>query len=126
MVLNVQELRRRIEEYFKTVTKDQLLKDLVESGLEAYSKSEYKINEFPFVHEKKEQTVVVSVETANNTDVFCEGVGRDKTIVRASYLCGMENIRSANRETNTIVFKTTPTSACSLNWSQYYEYQSRT
>jgi len=45
MVLNVQELRRRIEEYFKTVTKDQLLKDLVESGLEAYSKSEYKINE---------------------------------------------------------------------------------
>lgn len=39
MGLNVKELRRRIEEYFKTVTKDQLLKDLVESGLETIQKA---------------------------------------------------------------------------------------
>lgn len=121
MVLNVQELRKKIEGYFKTVTKDQLLKDLVDSGLEVYSKSEYKIGEV-VASEKKDQKIIAIIGGANNVDFLCGTVRTGTNIVRASYPCGVERIRTANKETNTNVPGTTPTSASPLDWSQY-EYQ---
>ena len=126
MVLDVDEVKKKIGEYFKTVTKEQLLKDLVDSGLEVYSTGEYNVGEF-MATKKEEQMVIASTPVAaNNVDVFCGTVRMGPNIVRASYLCGVENIRSANKESNAIVFKTTPTSASSLNGSEYYEYQSGT
>lgn len=121
MVLNVQELRKKIEDYFKTVTKDQLLKDLVDSGLEVYSKSEYKIGEV-MGSEKREQKIIGISGGANNVDFFCGTVSVGANIVGASYLCGVESIRSANKETNAYDPRKKPTSASPLDWSQY-EYQ---
>jgi hypothetical protein len=121
MVLNVQELRKKIEDYFKRVTKDQLLKDLVDSGLEVYSKSEYKIGEF-IGAEKQEQMVIASTGATNNFDIFCGTVSVGENIVGTTYLWRVHGGRSANKEINAKMSKATPTSASSFDWSQY-EYQ---
>lgn len=122
MVLNVQELRRKIEDYFKRVTKDQLLKDLADSGLEVYSKSEYKIGEF-IGAEKQEQTGSASTATTDNFDIFCGTVSMGAIIVGTTYLWHLHGGISAIKEPKAKVSKTMPTSASSLDWSQYeYKY----
>jgi hypothetical protein len=67
MALDTKELREKIEAYFATVTKEQLRKDLIDSGSELYSKVEYRIEEINrlITRAKKEQELLTE-ELADN------------------------------------------------------------
>lgn len=39
--LNIEEFEKRIDDYFKNVTKEQLHKDLIEAGLDVYQGKEF-------------------------------------------------------------------------------------
>ena len=45
MTLDVDKVRLKIENYFKSITKEQLHQDLLDAGVEIYAESPYKIED---------------------------------------------------------------------------------
>lgn len=120
MPLDIDELRKKIESYFRTVTTEQLRRDLINAGLEVYSGVEYRIDELWGIAKKLQE--IISRQETNDDNVFWRQVER-QNIVRPTYPYGEVYVGSANNETNEIRSRTIPTSASTLNWSGYYGHQ---
>jgi len=119
MTLDASKVRLKIENYFKSVTKEQLHQDLLDAGLEIYSESPYKIEEIFVTSERK------TIEETIDDNTFYEKLER-QSIVRPTYFFKLETVVvSANTETNNQIIKQSPTTTSSLFLRGYHGDQSR-
>jgi len=129
MSINYNELRRKIESYFMSVTREQLYRDCVDAGLREYSSVDFKIDE-ALVLSQKERTKslilvldeTVSVYTASYEELLRPGKFEisKPILVRADYVGKAEYVESANMESNKIF--AIGTSANSLMHGEDYGY----
>jgi hypothetical protein len=119
MTLDASKVRLKIENYFKSITKEQLHQDLLDAGLEIYSESPYKIEDIFVTSERK------TIEETIDDNTFYEKLER-QDIVRPTYFFKLETVVvSANTETNNQIIKQSPTTTSSLFLRGYHGDQSR-
>lgn len=115
MVLDIQEVRRKIEIYFQTITKEKLHQALMNAGYEIYSKIGYQILEGT---DMREEIRTATWEANGNDNTYQIRFG-SKDIVRPTYPSKAEAMESANRGIIKRVSKTRnmSTATSSLTWS---------
>lgn len=107
MELNVKEAGQKIENYFAKVTREQLHKDLVESGLGVYCGDEFNfLDELSLIVETRRKSMVILKDEANSIDYRQKKLSVEKEthfvaeIIRPVYPLRERAIESSNQESN--------------------------